>query len=417
MTKKNPFFSKFGTRLDSLDPGSINSYIHLLSREHGVLENLFNAIREGIVVINEDGRILYHNTVAKAIFGIPDDYSRVSINSFVKGVDWEAIFSSADSEDHTVRWEVEIFYPARKVLSFYALARTNAPRRMPGKELKEKEKCVTLIFNDITETYDKLHNAAETERTALISLLAAEVAHEIGNPLNSIYLHLQLFQRLLASGDFDAEEAKEMTSAARSEVERLDHIIHGFLRALRPSKPVFQLMDVKESVLETLNFMRPELEGRGIKVNCLWSETLPAIRGDAEQLKQSFYNLIKNALQAMTGGGVLTISCSSDDRSVLIVFSDSGSGIKSENASRIFSPQFTTKEKGSGIGLMVVERIVREHNGHISFVSTVGEGTKFIIAFPRADVQCRVLPTSEKIQDRKSLPSGSVSVPEKEDKE
>ena len=96
MTKKNPFFSKFGTRLDSLDPGSINSYIHLLSREHGMLENLFNAIREGIVVIDEVGRILYHNTVAKEIFGIPDDFSRISINSFIKGVDWENIFAAAE---------------------------------------------------------------------------------------------------------------------------------------------------------------------------------------------------------------------------------------------------------------------------------------------------------------------------------
>ena len=119
MAKKNPFFSKFGTRLESFDPGSIQSYIHLLSREHGMLENLFNAIREGIVVISENGRILYHNAVAKEIFGIPDDFSRVSINSFVKGVDWENIFASADSSDHTVRTEVEIFYPVRRVLSFY----------------------------------------------------------------------------------------------------------------------------------------------------------------------------------------------------------------------------------------------------------------------------------------------------------
>ncbi|MBO5760970.1 MAG: GHKL domain-containing protein [Lentisphaeria bacterium] len=414
MAKKNPFFSKFGTRLESFDPGSIQSYIHLLSREHGMLENLFNAIREGIVVISENGRILYHNAVAKEIFGIPDDFSRVSINSFVKGVDWENIFASADSSDHTVRTEVEIFYPVRRVLSFYALHRSHAPGRMPGKELTETEKCVTLIFNDITNTYDRLHNAAETERTALISLLAAEVAHEIGNPLNSIYLHLQLFQRLLDSGNFDVEEASEMTAAARGEVERLDHIIHNFLGALRPSKGVFQLLDVKDCVLETLNFMRIELEGRRIKVNCSWSDTLPMIRGDREQLKQSFYNLIKNAVQAMTGGGELRISCSNDDRSVLIAFSDSGSGIKSENASRIFSPRFTTKEKGSGIGLMVVERIVREHGGHISFASTVGEGTKFIIAFPRADVQCRVLPTSEKSGKRKSLPAGSIAIQEKE---
>ena len=108
-------------------------------------------------------------------------------------------------------------------------------------------------------------------------------------------------------------------------------------------------------------------------------------------------------------------NASASDRSVLAVFSDSGSGIRSEDASRIFTPRFTTKEKGSGIGLMVVERIVREHGGRISFVSTVGEGTKFVIAFPRADVQCRVLPTSEQTHAGKSLlPAGNPAEPEKE---
>lgn len=389
---KNPFFSKFSTKIDSLDSGSINSYIHLLSREHGMLEALFNSIGEGIIVVDDSLHIVYYNAVGGEIFGIPKDHKNLRISSFVKGVDFKELLESAAGSDRTASSEVEIFYPVRRVLRFYALPRQQTALP-PGVDSTSPEgELTTLIFNDITQTYDRLNSAAANERSQLISLLAAEVAHEIGNPLNSIYLHLQLFQRLLANDGFDREEALAMTGEARSEVERLDNIIHRFLQALRPSKLQLVTLDIKGVLLETLNFMRPEIEGRSVTVNCLWSEALPKIRGDAEQLKQAFYNLIKNAVQAMPQGGTLTISCNYDDRSVLAAFSDKGSGIKREDAARIFTPHFTTKEKGNGIGLMVVERIVREHGGRISFASTVGEGTKFVMAFPRADVRCRVLP-------------------------
>lgn len=110
-------------------------------------------------------------------------------------------------------------------------------------------------------------------------MLAAEVAHEIGNPLNSLYLNLQLFQRMLSKGELDPEEAAEMIGESRKEVERLDSIIHQFLQALRPSKPDMHVLDIKNVVLESLTFMRHEIEGRNVTVNCLWSEALPKIRG------------------------------------------------------------------------------------------------------------------------------------------
>ena len=237
-----------------------------------------------------------------------------------------------------------------------------------------------------------LNSAAESERTQLVSMLAAEVAHEIGNPLNSLYLNLQLFQRMLSKGELDPEEAAEMIGESRKEVERLDSIIHQFLQALRPSKPDMHVLDIKNVVLESLTFMRHEIEGRNVTVNCLWSEALPKIRGDINQLKQAFYNLIKNAVQAMPQGGSLTISCSCDDRYVFVQVADKGKGIRPEDAARLFKPFFTTKEKGNGLGLMVVERVIREHGGRLSFESKVGKGTKFTIALPRLGARIRVLP-------------------------
>ena len=379
---RNQFFTKFADKLDSLDPGSIDSYVHILAREHGFLESVFNAIREGIVIIDDSSRLVYHNAVAKEMFGIPDDFSRIRISHLIRELDWDHFFGPDGIGARTTYHEIEILYPRRRVLNFYAV-----PREAEG-----DRSFATLIFNDITATYDRVSSEAKNDRAQLITTLAAEVAHEIGNPLNSLYLNLQLLQKSLDRGSFEPEEGKEMVSEAKSEVERLDHIIHQFLHALRPTKPRLDPMDIKRPVLDSLNFMRHEIEGKNVTVNCLWSENIPKIRGDADLLKQAFYNLIKNAVQAMPQGGTLSISCSSDEHSVYVDVMDQGSGIRQEDARQLFTPFFTTKAKGNGLGLMVVERIVRDHGGRLSFESRVGEGTRFRLTFPVIGSRIRVLP-------------------------
>ena len=374
-----------------MDSGSINSYVHLLAREHGFMESVFNAIREGIIIIDDTYHLVYHNKVAKEMFGIPDDFSRIRISALIREIDWDHFFDSDRICARTTYHEIEILYPKRRVLNFYAVPR----------KAEEDHSFATLIFNDITTTYDRLSSEAANERTQLITTLAAEVAHEIGNPLNSLYLNLQLLQKSIDRGSFDPAEGREMVTEAKNEVERLDNIIHQFLHALRPTKPMLHPMDVKRSVLDALNFMRHEIEGKNITVNCLWSENLPKIRGDADLLKQAFYNLIKNAIQAMPQGGTLSISCSSEDRSVYVDVVDQGSGIRQEDARQLFTPFFTTKTNGNGLGLMVVERIVRDHGGRLSFESQVGEGTRFRLAFPVMGSRIRVLPPP---QDAAEMP-------------
>ena len=386
---RKEFFDKFASKLDSMDPGSIHSYVNLLSREHGFMESVFNAIREGIIVMDDRLRIAYHNDVAREMFGIPPDHSRLRMNTLIRGIDWKRFFLPGE-EGVSSYHEVEILYPKRRILSFYAVPRQET--------LEEDKAFVTLIFNDITGTFDRLNSEAETKRTELITTLAAEVAHEIGNPLNSLYINLQLLLKSLNNGKFEEEEGKIMIQESKNEVERLDTIIHQFLHALRPAKPVFQSVDLKTALLESLTFMRHEIEGKNVTVNCLWSDTLPRISGDIDLLKQAFYNLVKNAVQAMEQGGALVISCSADDRWVFITVADEGKGIKPEDVSNLFKPFFTTKEKGNGLGLMVVERIIRDHGGRLSFESKVGEGTCFHLALPREDARIRVLPPPKEMR-------------------
>jgi signal transduction histidine kinase len=175
-------------------------------------------------------------------------------------------------------------------------------------------------------------------------------------------------------------------------VERLDAIINQFLHALRPGKPVFEPLDLKTLVLDSLNFMRQEITDRKIQLEFYWGENVPQINGDANQLKQAFYNLVRNAMQAMPSGGKLTIRCSADDSFVMLSVSDSGCGIKPENMQKIFKPFFTTKNAGTGLGLMIVERIVREHGGSLAVDSRENAGTTFTVSLPRRVRLVRGLP-------------------------
>ena len=188
---------------------------------------------------------------------------------------------------------------------------------------------------------------------------------------------------------------KELLDIAKGEVERLDSIVNQFLRAVRPSRPDFAPLDLKELIVESLNFMRHEIEGRSVEVKCAWPDFLPKVNGDADQLKQAFYNLIKNALQAMPDGGSLEINCSAGEDGVRLSFSDTGSGIGAAEISKIFEPYQTTKKEGSGLGLVIVDRIIREHGAELSVDSAVGKGTVFNIHFPPRGRRLRILPAPQ----------------------
>lgn len=380
MSKLN-FLDRLINKLDAMDSNSMQSYILKLSKEKGFMDTVFNTVKEGILVVDRQLVIQYHNKAATKLLGLPDDLSNVRLSQFLREVDWKRILAEDEDEWYKLsRQEVEIMYPKRRVIQFYLV---------PHTEMKDT---ATVIINDVTESVDKSREAIETEKIHFISMLAASVAHEIGNPLNSIYLHLQLMQRHLSSdGDCDVDELKDLLDTSKREVERLDTIISQFLGAIRPTKPMMTSLCLKELIVESLTFMKEEIQDRGVEVNCIWPDSFPVINGDATQLKQAFYNLLKNALQAMPQGGTINIECSYDDDYVELEFGDTGEGISADNLSEIFNPYHTSKETGNGLGLMVIERVVREHGAELSVNSEPGSGASFVIRFPRFGRRTRYL--------------------------
>ncbi len=398
---KRGFVDKLVERLGRLRPEEAQAHVLRIVREKGFLETIFNAIHEGIIVTDPDGRIAYLNAAAAELFGLDHDAALgQSLDTAVRGLDWASLTTADGEREKFVSRDMEVFYPANRFLNFYVVPlmleeTPRAARRRSGRQnetTRIERAGHAMIVRDLTESRRNAQETLESERLNALTLLAAGVAHEIGNPLNSLNIHLQLMERKLrklpASERADLEESVRV---AKDEIRRLDFIVSQFLRAIRPASLQTHLQDVNAVVRESVAFLQAEVEDRDILVETELEENLPPLELDRDQMKQAFYNVIKNAVQAMKSGGILRITSVAEPDGVAITFTDTGGGISQENLNKVFEPYFTTKSSGSGLGLLIVRRIVRAHGGEIELQSNEGQGLAFIIRLPRRDRQVRML--------------------------
>src|SRR6266567_1820131 len=412
MPPKSSFLDKVLGRIGRLDAEGLQTVVQRLARERGFLETLFNTIEDGVLVVDESGRILYFNQAVTRFLGLQPQVEGQPVANFIPGLDWEKISQiDAAGGPGVVRHEFEVHYPRPRFLRLYAAPLDGQAKGSAG---------VALILHDATEARQKTFEAIESERIQALTLLAASVAHEIGNPLNALHIHLQLIERELkklkrASGngafarpgsdsrpsarahasDTEAGEIgrklEQYLAVAKGEINRLDYIITQFLNAIRPTAPQLKPASLNEVVHETLKLLQPELDNRGVSLKTRLARQLPATPIDATQIQQVLVNLIKNAIHAMTKGGTLTLQTAEGAQGVWVSVADTGGGIPQEQISRIFDPFFTTKKKGTGLGLMIVQRIVRAHGGRIELESQVGRGTVFRIWLPLHERKPRLL--------------------------
>lgn len=378
----NHFLSRLVSRIDRVGPEELQNYLQQLVRERGFLETIFNTLQEGILVLDAKGKITYLNDSIQRLLGIGDDALGKEVGHYLRDTDWD--WPRLLKERQVLNRELEVFYPEYRMLNFYHVP------------LAKKELGSALIFHDITATAEETQERIESERLKAITLLAAGVAHELGNPLNSLHIHFQLIERDLRKLKTKTEEGTvdpllESVQVAQREIGRLDNIISQFLRALRPDGSERSAQQINEVVEESLNFLRPELDDRDILVEAEMATDLPPVEIDVTQLKQALYNLIKNSIQAMPSGGILRVSTGRNDTHLLVSIADNGCGIDAETVARIFDPYFTTKQKGSGLGLFIVRRIIQQHGGELAIESEPGQGTTARIILPLTERRVRLL--------------------------
>jgi PAS domain S-box-containing protein len=234
------------------------------------------------------------------------------------------------------------------------------------------------IFKDLSELKELERKVKRSEHLALLGEMAASVAHEIRNPLNSIWG----FAQLIAEKTEDNDKRKLFAQIVVEESQRIERIISDTLLfsrdAPRPTAPV----DINEVIASSVTAYSEKAQRASVKIALDLDPNLPVVKGSAGQLEQVFNNLILNAIQAMPVGGDLSIVTTTRDDAVKVTVKDTGPGILPGMAETIFLPFFTTKQGGTGLGLSVCSRILENHNGYIEVESKPGEGATFKLTIP-----------------------------------
>lgn len=430
---KSGFLDKVLGRIARLDADGLQQIVERLARERNFLETLLHTIEDGVLVVDPKGRIAYLNQAATRLLGIPAETATGQLASkILPDLEWDKVTALVDGDGPGVlRLELEVQYPRPRLLRLLAVPLAGDGQKPVG---------IAVVIHDATEARQQTVATVESERVQLLTLLAMSVAHELGNPLNALSIHLQLIERELkkirsrateesAAGDparrsrtrlpepdpilVEAlDKLDRYLAVAKGEIARLDYIVTHFLQATRFTQPKLRPASLNAVVRDTVELLQPELENRELLVETRLAKHMPETMLDPDQVKQALVNLIKNSMQAMSKGGRLTLETGKLGDGVWVSVADTGVGIPRDQLNRLFEPLFTTKKKGSGLGLMIVYRIVRSHGGRIEVESKVGEGTTFRLWFPLPGRGMRLLEaTSTSSSSTESSPEAANPPP------
>ncbi|MDR2159469.1 MAG: PAS domain S-box protein [Treponema sp.] len=388
------FFNRALKKINKLTGEQVQDLLLSAVEEVSRLETVLDSITQGILVCDTNHNLLIANKYAGRL--LPLTYTDLGIEPI-----WTVVRDERAAEfletallngDRIEGKEFDVNVKGLDRLLSLSVLPLVQDHRVSGS---------LIHVEDITEKRSKEARLRRAENLASLTTLAAGVAHEIKNPLGSISIHIQLLQKAMGEkeGDGRARSKAEKTrrvfdkyfAVINEEMDRLNRIVVDFLFAVRPMDLEFREGDINTLIRELTEFVFYELEAAHIECVLELDGDIPPVSMDERFMKQALLNLIKNAQAAMPGGGTLTIRTERVDSELRISVSDTGTGIGEENLSKIFEPYFTTRDTGSGLGLTLVYKIIREHRGEIIVKSREGEGACFSINLPILQKETRLL--------------------------
>jgi signal transduction histidine kinase len=225
-----------------------------------------------------------------------------------------------------------------------------------------------------------------SERLAAMGVMAAELAHEVRNPLGSIVLNLDLLlkevNQLAGTRPHSPDEGRLLVNEIRAEIQRVQQVLEDYMQFARASKPQRRPLALNDFIEQKLAFKHYQFEQAGVNLTTDFDPSLTIVEADGEQVWQAVMNLIRNSLEAMPAGGELAVSTRKDGADAAVRVRDTGIGMSEDQLKHVYDPFFTTKASGTGLGLALVHQIVTEHGGHVECEGEIGKGSTFTIYLP-----------------------------------
>ncbi len=401
------FEDKLLARLDRLDPDQVQAQIARLMGQKQFLQTLMDHLDEGVVATDGALRVLFSNRKARAMLGLPRGRETTGEELGERlgaGHPLAELAAALKRNPRAVEeWEVQFGPREERTMSV-----TTLPMRGPEAEDGEPEALLVLLLRDVTDRVQREAEKARAQRLASLATLTAGIAHEIKNPLNAINIHAQLLQGELEKarrGEAELSRLERASDVILEETARLARVVEEFLLAARPRRPELAPHDLGALIGQVERIFRPECERCGIDLRVGVEPDLPAVMIDEHLMLQALRNLVRNAVDALCDEGWrervalqepgvvprLEVEAVLRGERVELSVRDNGPGIGEGTLEHIFEPYYTTKTSGTGLGLMVVYRIVAEHRGQLHVDTRPGEGTRFVVALPLHQKPVRLL--------------------------
>ncbi|WP_206916551.1 ATP-binding protein [Alicyclobacillus suci] len=337
------------------------------------MESFFNHTTDALSVFDTSMRIVMVNPAFESLFG----YTQAELAGHLLPITPAAELEDIRTKFHeVVQGKVPfVEYEGKKICkngqTLDVLVRLSPIRNARGKIVS-----ISAVSKDMTELRNTQQMLINYEKLRAVGQLAAGIAHEIRNPLTSVMGFLQLMENTVP------DSQQKYFSVMQNELARIESITNEMLALAKPQAMQYRPINLPDVLMDTVNLLSAQAHMNNIEIEIQFDSNEAPVLAEFNRLKQVFVNVIKNGMESMNGGGVLQIRMHQTGELVIVSFSDHGSGIPEEIMNKIGDPFFTTKEDGTGLGLLVSQNIIRDHSGTMDITSEYGKGTTVTISFP-----------------------------------